>query len=104
MSNWLPSPEGSIQHNFANISTTATSTERYILSSVKKCGHIWISQNLTRITFLYPALNAKTHIGTGPRRRNEVVLLANPSGSTCSGNNRNTHDGNDYAKGLINGL
>jgi hypothetical protein len=30
-----------------------------------------------------------------------VVLRANPGGSSGSGNSRNTHDGNDYAKGLI---
>ena len=31
---------------------------------------------------------------------NEVVLLVNPSGTTCSGNNGYTHDGNEYAKRL----
>ena len=34
------------------------------------------------------------------RTRNEVVLLADHIGSTCSSNNGNTHDGNDYAKSL----
>jgi hypothetical protein len=33
--------------------------------------------------------------------RNEVVLLADPIGRTCSGNSGNTHDGNDYPKGLV---
>lgn len=38
-------------------------------------------------------------MGTGPSKINEVVLRANPGGSSGSGNSRNTHDGNDYAKG-----
>ena len=40
-------------------------------------------------------------MGTGPSKINEVVLLANPSRSTCSGNSGNTYDGNGYAKCLI---
>ena len=40
-------------------------------------------------------------MGTGPSKINEVVLRANPGGSSGSGNSRNTHDGNDYARGII---
>jgi hypothetical protein len=40
-------------------------------------------------------------MGICPSKINEVVLRANPGGSSGSGNSRNTHDGNDYARCII---